>query len=399
MTTTTPAIGQLGEHASPAEVHRSVRAELADFFSTWINPHATSRDEDCEVIPRAAFEHAAKVGLLNYLIPREVGGMGGSRRTFGMLLEHIAYFCDDVSFPSMLAMYADVPNVIHRSGQIALIEEYVRPMARGQKLGTFAYTDYGDAFDFQTRVERRGDRYVLNGVKCLQTGGMLADVFVTYARDENDDMKVMLVDRNDPGVSTRPVKTLGLRSAGLTQLRLEDVTLPEGRRLSGSDGLAQAQTFLNSRRMFVVCPFVGAMKRLIEVCIRHLDTVIREGRPLTQAQTVQARIGNMTAKQVTSEAILHDALERIGRGEINQMFDPVISAAKLVITENALDVAEQAIRLTGWRGYSHELPFERIYRAFMAALTGQTAQDVLEIQLGVVAISELALTQLKEKAR
>ena len=72
------------------------------------------------------------------------------------------------------------------------------------------------------------------------------------------------------------------------------------------------------------------MKRLIEHCVQHLDTVIREGRPLTQTPTVQGRIGKMTAQQLTSEAILHNALNRIGRGEINHMFDPAISAAKLI---------------------------------------------------------------------
>jgi alkylation response protein AidB-like acyl-CoA dehydrogenase len=387
----TPAIRKLTEQSTPQEVRAYVAAELTEFFATQVNPNTTERDEECSALPRTVFEYAAEVGLLNYLIPEKVGGIGGSRRTFGLLLEQIGYFCDDVAFPSVLAMFADVPNVIYRSGRTVLWEQYVHPMARGRKFGTFAYTDYGDAFDFQTRVVRKANQYVLNGTKCLQTGGMLADVFVTYARDENDDMKVLLVDRNDPGVITKPVKTLGLRSAGLTQLRLENVVLQEDRCLSGSDGLAEAQIFLNSRRMFVVCPLVGAMKRIIEVCVQHLDTVIREGRPLTQAQTVQARIGNMAAKQLTSTAILHDALDRIGRGEINHMFDPDISAAKLIITENALDVGERAIRLTGWRGYSKELPFERLYRAFMAALTGQTAQDVLEINLGVVAIAEVAL--------
>jgi len=264
-------------------------------------------------------------------------------------------------------------------------------MATGEKLGTFAYTDYGDAFDFQTRVVRKGDQFVVTGVKCLQTGGVHADVFVTYARDEKDDMRVLLVDRNDPGVRTTPVRTVGLRSAGLTRLELDGVVLDAERDLSGSDGLADAQMFLNSRRMFIVCPLVGAMRYIIETCVRHLDTVIREGRPLTEAQTVQARLGSMYAKQVTSRAILHDALDRIGRGEINEMFDPTISAAKYVITENVMNVCERAIRLTGWRGQSHELPFQLIYRSSMAALTGQTPQDLLEINLGVIATSHVRL--------
>ena len=388
---TAPVTAGLAAGATPAEVAAFAATEFADLFATWVNPGAAERDEAVEVVPRAAFERAAEAGLLNYLIPREAGGLGGGRRVFGLLLEQLGYLSEDMAFPSMLAMYADVPNVIHRAGRPGLTERYVRPMAAGEKLGTFAYTDYGDAFDFQTRVARQGDKWVLNGVKCLQTGGALAEVFVTYARDENDDMRVLLVDRGDPGVTTTGVRTLGLRSAGLTQLTLSDVVLDEDRMLSGSDGLADAQSFLNSRRLFVVCPLVGAMGRVIELCVRHLDTVVREGRPLTQAQTVQARLGNMYAKHLTSRALLHDALDRVGRGDINDMFDPAISAAKFIITENIVDVGEQAIRLTGWRGYATELPFERMYRAAMAALTGQTAQDVLEINLGVIATASVNL--------
>jgi alkylation response protein AidB-like acyl-CoA dehydrogenase len=388
---TAPAIAKLSEWSTPADVRAYTTAELADFFATELNPYATQRDENCEVIPRPVFEQAAAMGLLNYLIPGQAGGVGGSRRVFGLLLEQVGYLCSDMAFATMLSMYADVPNVIYRAGRPALVDDYVRPMAHGRKLGTFAYTDYGDAFDFRTRVVRKGNQYVVNGVKCMQTGGALADVFITYARDADDDLRVLLVDRNDPGVTISPVRTLGLRSAGLTRLELTDVVLDAERDLSGADGLADAQAFLNSRRMFLVCPLVGAMRNIIETCVRHLDLVIREGQPLTQAQTVQARLGNMYAKSLTSQAILHEALDRIGRGEINEMFDPAISAAKFVIAENVIDVSEKAVRLTGWRGYSQELPFERMHRGAMAALTGQTAQDVLEINLGVIATAQVAL--------
>jgi alkylation response protein AidB-like acyl-CoA dehydrogenase len=87
--------------------------------------------------------------------------------------------------------------------------------------------------------------------------------------------------------------------------------LPVDRDLSGPDGLADAQMFLNSRRLFQVCPLVGTMRRMIEVSVRHLDTVIREGRPLTQSPAVQGRLGSMYAKYLTSRVILHDARPRL----------------------------------------------------------------------------------------
>jgi alkylation response protein AidB-like acyl-CoA dehydrogenase len=107
----------------------------------------------------------------------------------------------------------------------------------------------------------------------------------------------------------------------------------------------------------------------------------------------------MYARYLTSRAILHDALDRIARGEINDMFDPIISAAKFIIAENVVDVGEKAIRLTGWRGYSKQLPVERLYRAALAALTGHTAQDLLEINLGVIAASNFALDDLTSRVR
>jgi hypothetical protein len=389
--TTPPGVARLSPWATPTDVEAYADEALAGLIDEQVNQHAIDRDETCTAIPREVFVHLAGLGILGYLIPRAGGGLGGSRRVFGLLLEQVGYLSQDLSLATMLAMYADVPNVVYRSRNPALLDAYVRPMAAGEKLGTFAYTDEGDAFDFRTRVVRHGDRWVLTGVKCLQTGGAHADVFVTYARDEADDMRVLLVDRNDAGVRTTPVRTLGLRSAGLTRLELDDVVLGPERDLSGSDGLADAQMFLNSRRMFLVCPLVGALRQVIDVCVRHLDTVIREGRPLTGAQAVQAGLGMMYARYLTSRAVLHDALGRLGRGAIDDMFDPFISAAKYIITENVMDACERAIRLTGWRGQSHELPLQLIYRSSMAALAGQTPQDLLEINLGVIATTRVQL--------
>jgi len=391
-------IARLAADATPDEVSAYAADELARFLDSEVNPGAPEREEDREVVPRAAFAAATRIGLLNYLLPTDVGGTGGSRRVFGLLLEQMGTLCDDMAFPFMLSMYADIPTVVLAAGQPALVDRYVKPMAAGEVLGTFAFTDYGDAFEFRTRAERKGDRWVVSGVKCLQTGGALADVFVTYARDEHDDIRVLLVDRADAGVSTVPVTTLGIRSGGLTQLALDGVELPAERDLSGPDGLADAQMFLNSRRLFQVCPLVGAMRRMIEVSVRHLDGVIREGRPLTQSPAVQGRLGRMYAQYLTSRVVLHDALERMGRGEVNPVYDPVISAAKYVVTENAVEVGERAIRLTGWRGYTTVLPLERMHRAVIASITGQTAQDILEINLGVIAMARLALADQVERA-
>lgn len=188
-----------------------------------------------------------------------------------------------------------------------------------------------------------------------------------------------------------PVATAGFRSAGLTRLTLDRVPMPPSRQLVRVDGLSHAQRFLNQRRLFVACPMVGRMKAIIESCAMHLAGVVRQGLPLPQHQAVQARLGRMLIRYETARAVLHDALSRWAANAHNPVFDPVVSAAKYTIVENAIAVGMDAVHLTGWLGFSRELPYERYLRGFMAGIAGQTAQDVLEILLGneVIARSEL----------
>jgi len=381
----------LGATATPEQVCGWVRANLADHLAGSVNPGAAGRDRDEQPLPAAAFQRAAELGLFGYLLPHELGGSGGDRRTFGLLLEQLGYFCDEIEYGSLLSLYADIPTVVAEAGRPELIERYVLPMSQGRCFGTFAYTERTDPFDLHCRVTRTTGGYVLDGEKCLQTGGHLAHVFLTYVRNEQDDLQVFLVERTDPGVLVEPVATTGFRAAGLTRLTLRQVTLPSDRLLVRVDGLSHAQRFLNHRRLFVVCPMVGRMKALIESCAAHLSGVVRYGRPLTQQQAVQAKLGRMLIRYEGARALLHDALARWA-GVHNPLHEPVVSAAKYTIVENAIAVAMDAVGLAGWLGYSRELPYERYLRGFMAGIAGQTAQDVLELLLGdeVVARAEFA---------
>src|SRR5215207_6749574 len=95
-----PALAGLAADATPDQVSAYAESDLAGFLATEVNPGAPQREEDREVVPRAAFTAASRAGLLNYLLPREVGGLGGSRRVFGLLLEQMGHLCDDMAFPS-----------------------------------------------------------------------------------------------------------------------------------------------------------------------------------------------------------------------------------------------------------------------------------------------------------
>lgn len=392
----TSLVEQLQATATPEQVHAHVRSNLGPFLVEKVNPGAAERDEHATPLPAEVFRDPASRWMLRFLLPSELGGSGGDRRIFGLLLEYIGYFCEELEYASLLSMYADIPTIIAAAGRKHLTDKYAGPMSRGECFGTFAFTERTDAFDFRCRAVRHGTTYLVDGEKCVQTGGHLADVFLTYARDERDDLKLFLIERDDPGVRVDPLQGAGFRAAGLTRLTLEQVPVPESRLLVAADGLSHAQRFLNDRRLFIACPMVGRMKAIIESCALHLAGVVRHGKPLTQQQAVQAKLGRMIIRYEGARALLHDGLGRYAGGGRNELFDPVASAAKYTVVENAIAVAMDAVRLTGWLGYSRELPYERYLRCFMGGIAGQTPQDVLELLLGndVIAQSELA-QQLK----
>src|SRR3954471_1865170 len=380
---------------SPDAAQQLVRDRLSEHFTTVVNPGAPERDQRGVPLDAAMLRPLAELGLFGFLLPPALGG-SGDRRAFGLVLEQIGYYCDELELASLLSMYADVTSVIAAIGRADLVNEYVVPMSQGRRFGTFAYTEQTDALSFACRAVKRRDRHVIGGHKCLQTGAHLADVFLTYVRDDHDDLQLFLIERGDPGVRIEPVATAGFRAAGMTRLELRHARLAGAPLLVGVDALSHAQRFLNDRRLFIACPMVGRMRSILRTCSEHLGEVIRYGAPLTQHQAVQAKLGRMFVRCETARAVLHDALNRWIAGARNPLFDPTSSAAKYTIVESAIALAQDAIYLTGWQGYSDALPYERMLRAFMSGIAGQTAQDVIEVLLGNQVVAQQELLQHKK---
>src|SRR5437773_6972860 len=82
----------LARAATPTQVQAYARAHLAGFLSEEVNPGAAGRDEHGAPLGAGAFRRPAELGLPGFLLPRQVGGAGGDRRTFGLLLEQLGYF-------------------------------------------------------------------------------------------------------------------------------------------------------------------------------------------------------------------------------------------------------------------------------------------------------------------
>jgi alkylation response protein AidB-like acyl-CoA dehydrogenase len=367
------------------------RERWGELIRELVNPGAAERYRAGSPIPNEVFRQSAQQGLLAYSLPTELGGAGADAFEWGLVLEELGYLCEDGSFPFFLGLRATVAATLYESNRPDIVDRYARPMALGERFGSFAFSDGTDPFSFRTiACQARDGSYVLDGEKQFTTGGLTADCYLVYAQEERTgDILVFIVERDDAGVTLGPLDLHGYRTAGLCALRLDDVRVPAERVLVAADGLSHAQNFLNRRRILLCCGPVGRMRAMWEACVNHLHSTIRYGRPLTDMQATQAAIGRMTASVQACRAVLHTALARQGAEDSDPLWDPAVTAAKYFITEQVNAFCADLFRLTGGFGYRADTGFGAFQRDVAALFSGGGAQGTLEVDLGIMAIERV----------
>ena len=372
-----------------ADVLSEVNSEFKPFVEEFLNPYASARHETRCPIPKETFKKAADLGLIAYKFPKAIGGRGKDALSWGLLLEELGYICDDNSFPMLLSYYTGVAEDIYRLGDADLTERYVLPMLNGELLGAFAYSEDADHYSFASVAKKQSDGYVLNGHKPFISGAGIADVFMTYIPDEEKELLVLLLERTDPGVEIYSRDVFGFKSGAICGMNITDVKIPSNRVIVNNDGLSHGQRYLNTRRVFLSCGFLGKMRAVIDRCIESVDRVVRYDRPLTEFPNVQSAIGRMTIRYESARACVYNALEHMVSERAHASFDLTYSIAKYIVAENGKEVIDTAMRLVGGKGYLESSHYSRDLADFSALITGAGTQDLLEINIGALKTSEV----------
>ena len=189
--------------------------------------------EQSGMLPRELHRKAGDAGLLGAGLPEAVGGGGGDGADALVICEEMHYAgAPSGVFASLFTCGIAVPHMI-ASGDARLIDTYVRPTLRGEKIGSLAITEPGGGSDvghLTTRATRDGDDYVINGAKTYITSGVRADYVVTAARTGGPGaagVSLIVVDKDTPGFEvTRKLDKMGWRSSDTAELSYTDVRVP-----------------------------------------------------------------------------------------------------------------------------------------------------------------------------
>lgn len=222
-----------------SEEHQMIQKMVRDFARQEVEPTAKERDEE-ERFDMELFSKMAELGLTGIPWPEEYGGIGSDYLAYVIAVEELSKVC--ASTGVTLSAHTSLAGwPIYAFGTEEQKHEYLKPMARGEKIGAYGLTEPGsgsDAGGMKTTAVRNGDDYILNGTKIFITNGGIADIYIVFANlapeQKHKGTTAFIVEKDFPGFSVgKKERKLGVRSSPTTEIIFQDCRVPLKTALAG----------------------------------------------------------------------------------------------------------------------------------------------------------------------
>ena len=348
------------------EEQKMIQAMVRDFARDVLLPTAAERDRTGE-FPAENLKKMGELGLMGMNILPEYNGAGVDTVSYSVALQEVAYAC--ASTAVIMSVHNSVAcGPIYLFGSEYLKETYLKPLATGEKIGSFALTESGagsDPASQKSKAVRDGDYYILNGNKMFITTGKNSDLTVVTAYTDRSKkhrgISAFVVEKGTPGFYVgREEEKMGLRASDTVELIFEDCPVPAENLLGNEgDGFIIAMTSLDGGRIGISSQSVGLAQACLHAAISYAKGRIQFGRPISQFQGIRWMIADMATQVEAARLLTFNAAAMKDRGE---NFTEAVSMAKLFASEMANKVAYQALQIHGGYGYIKEFAVERYYR-------------------------------------
>jgi alkylation response protein AidB-like acyl-CoA dehydrogenase len=365
-----------------------LKAAAVDFARRELDKDYTEREAAGE-FSRQAWRACANFGVQGLPVPAELGGGGADILTTVLVMEALGYGCHDngLIFSLNAQMWSlELPLV--KFGTQAQQQAYLPGLISGDLIGVHAMTEPesgSDAFSMRTRVERKGDGYLLNGTKLYITNAPVSDVVLVFAAHPDKPamagISAFLVEKGTPGFTvTRGLDKMGLRTSPMGEIVLDDCLVPAESRLGREGaGMAIFNSAMAWERSCILASALGAMRRQLEACVAHARVRKQFGQPVGKFQAVADKVADMYLRLEAARLLVYQA------AWLGQQGKPVVAeaaAAKLFTSEAWVATSLDAIQVHGAYGYMTESGIERDLRD---AVAGTIYSGTSEIQRVILA--------------
>jgi isovaleryl-CoA dehydrogenase len=335
-----------------------------DFAQKELAPLAEKHDHD-ETFNLAAFKKMGEIGLLGITADPEYGGAGLGATASTIVMEEFGKVCASSTL-SYLAHSILCVNNIQNNGSKEQKEKYLPKLISGEHIGCMGMSEPGygsDAIGMQTKAEKSGDHYIINGTKMWITNAQYADIAYVYTRTgkEKKDLTTFIVEKGNPGFSVgKPIHKMGMRASPTGELVFEKAKVPLANRV-GEEGDSTIHMLKNLEieRITIAGISLGIAQACTDQCIKYATERKQFGKTIGNYQLMQKMIAEMASETEMMRSFLYSVAKEYDAG--NKGPNPA-AMVKLVIPKLATKIALDAIQLHGGYGYSREFPLERYMR-------------------------------------
>jgi alkylation response protein AidB-like acyl-CoA dehydrogenase len=345
---------------------KMIRDMAKSFAADKISPNALTWEKD-GAYPEKIISEMGALGLLGMTVPENWGGGGTDYVSYALALMEIAG--GDGGLSTLMSVNnSPVCSVVLNAGNQSQKETYLKPLAKGEMIGSFCLTEPqagSDASMLKTKAEKHGNGYIINGSKQFITSAHIAKVAIIFAITDQDagkkGMSAFLVPTDTKGLNVaKPEQKMGQKASDTCAVSFDDMEISSECLLgSEGEGYKIALANLETGRIGIGAQSVGMARAALNIAINYANERVSFGKAIIDHQAVGFRLADMATKLAAAEALVLKAANLKDHGQ------PCLveaSMAKLFASEAAEEICSASLQTLGGYGYLSEYGLEKIVR-------------------------------------
>ncbi len=348
------------------EEQRMVQEMVRTFAEKEVKPVSHRMDRD-GVFPAELVKKLGAIGFMGAFVPPDFGGSGMNFLSYAIVVEELSKVWASLSVV-MTVHNSLVCHPILRFGSEAQKKKYLPRLADGKLLGCYALTEPGagsDAGSIQTRAEKKGSHYFINGSKLFVTNGSHSDLAIVFAVTDSSRGKkgisAFIVEKGFPGFLVGKLQDkLGLRASDTAELIFQDCPVPEENLLGKEgEGFNIALETLDGGRIGIASQAVGIAQGGLEESLAYAKERRQFGQAIADFQAIRWMLADMATEIDAARLLTYRAAWMLQQG---RKVTQEAAMAKLFASEAANRIAYKAVQIFGGYGYIKDFAVERFYR-------------------------------------
>ena len=336
-----------------------------EFGQEHIAPFA--RDwENQGTIPKELWPKVAQLGLGGIYVSDEMGGSGLSRLDATLVFEALAMACPSVS--AFLSIHNMCGGMIDRYGDPETRARWLPRLCQMDLIFSYCLTEPGsgsDAAALRSQATRTNEGYRLNGTKAFISGGGYSDAYIVMARTGAEGPKgisAFIVEAGSDGLSYGALEDkMGWRAQPTAQVQFDACPIP-AQNLLGEEGKGfhYAMAGLDGGRLNIAASALGGAEQALQATLAYMGERKAFGKTIDQFQALQFKLADMEVKLQAARSFLRQAAWKLDMQAPDAT--KFCAMAKLMVTDNAFETANQCLQLHGGYGYLADYGIEKIVR-------------------------------------